>query len=325
MARKSRYHCPGGFYHVIMRGNNGQKIFFSDEDRSRLCLFIQEICERFDCLVHGFCFMSNHIHVILQVFEKHISDAVQNLAFRYTRYINSKYKRVGHLFQGRFKSYLVEDGDYLQEVLRYVHLNPVRANMVKAPEDYRWSGHRVYLGTATLLWLTQSWILAKFHNVEVSARERYAQFINKTYASEIPSHHFKHGSHHGAFFGSDSFVNRILAEHNEILENSFEYSLNEILEAVCDVLDMSLTKIKLSGKERNATRARALAAYFVNKHSQQTLKELAEILERDVSSLSKLAKDIETKCQTDQSIASQIAEIFSILRGLGEGGLDCDL
>ena len=128
--RKPRIHRPTFFYHVILRGNNGQQIFFSDIDRCRLCFIIQQGVERFDHRIHGFCFMSNHIHLIIQTGNVQLSKIMHHLGSRYARYINRTHKRIGHLFQGRFKAILVDEDNYLSELVRYVHLNPVRAEFL---------------------------------------------------------------------------------------------------------------------------------------------------------------------------------------------------
>jgi putative transposase len=144
--RKPRIHQRGSFYHVILRGNNGQDVFFSDKDRCRLCLIIQQGIERFGHRIHGFCFMNNHIHLIIQTEIISLSIIMHHLGSSYARYINHTYKRIGHLFQGRYKAILVAANNYLSELIRYVHLNPVRAGIVSLPENYSWSGHLTYLG-----------------------------------------------------------------------------------------------------------------------------------------------------------------------------------
>ncbi len=142
MARKPRIHVAGGTYHVMLRGNAGQPIFFSDEDRYHLYLLLQEGSARFDYRVHAFCCMGNHLYLALQVGEIPLSKSMPNLAFRYTRWVNRREKRLGHLFQGRYKALLVERDNYLLELVRYIHLNPVRAGLVKQPEGYREEFHR---------------------------------------------------------------------------------------------------------------------------------------------------------------------------------------
>ena len=150
MARKPRIHLPGGFYHVILRGNSGQPVFFTDEDCCRFYLLLQEGTCRFGYRIHAFFLMTNHIHLVIQVGAIPLSRGMQNLSFRYARWINWRKKRTGHLFQGRYKAVLVDGDSYLLELIRYIHLNPVRAGMVTDPEEYLLSGHRAYLGIENL-------------------------------------------------------------------------------------------------------------------------------------------------------------------------------
>jgi putative transposase len=149
MARKPRIHLSGGFYHIILRGNGGQDIFLSDADRYRFLLLLQEGTCRFGYRVHAFCLMTNHLHLVLQAGNIPLSRGLQNLSFRYTRWVNGREKRTGHLFQGRYKAVLIDGDSYLLELVRYIHLNPLRAGMVQNPEEYPWTSHPAYLGRTT--------------------------------------------------------------------------------------------------------------------------------------------------------------------------------
>ncbi|HDZ62059.1 MAG TPA: transposase, partial [Nitrospirae bacterium] len=124
MARKSRLHYIGAVYHVMVRGNGGQDIFADDEYRCRFHLLLQEGVEKFGHRIHAFCLMGNHVHLAVQVGEKPLSRIMQHLCFRYTQWVNSRQKRVGHLFQGRYKAIVVDADAYLVELVRYIHLNP---------------------------------------------------------------------------------------------------------------------------------------------------------------------------------------------------------
>src|SRR5205807_6833133 len=126
--------------------------------------------------VHAFCFMSNHIHLAIQVGDISISRIMQHLAFRYARYINRQQNRIGHLFQGRFKSILVDEDRYLKELVRYIHLNPVRANLVASPEEYVWSSHRAYMNQDEFTWLTQDRLLKRFHHDPQVAIRNYEKY-----------------------------------------------------------------------------------------------------------------------------------------------------
>ncbi len=99
MPRKPRLHYPGAVYHVMLRGNDGQVVFLDSGDRSRFFLLCQQAYERFNCRFHAYCLMNNHVHLVIQVADVPLSRIIQNLSFRYTQFINSKYKRQGHLFQ----------------------------------------------------------------------------------------------------------------------------------------------------------------------------------------------------------------------------------
>ncbi len=106
-----------------------------------------------------------------------LSRIMQKISFRYTQWINWRYKRSGHLFQGRFKAVLVNADTYLSELTRYIHLNPVQAHLVQSPEEYQWSSHRAYLGMEEIPWLTTDWVLSFFASDRKDARAAYTDFI----------------------------------------------------------------------------------------------------------------------------------------------------
>ncbi len=133
--------------------------FVSDADRCQFLLLLQEGIARFGHRIHAFCLMTNHVHLAIQVDTIPLSKIMQNLSFRYTRWFNRREQRIGHLFQGRYRAVLVERDSYLLELVRYIHLNPLRAGMVQDVVDYAWSGHRAYAGLDLLPWLTEDYML----------------------------------------------------------------------------------------------------------------------------------------------------------------------
>ena len=120
MARKPRVYYHGALYHVTLRGNAGQTVFFDNRDRTHFYLLVQEGIERFRHRIHAFCLMNNHVHLAIQVADIPLSRIIQNLSFRYTRWINWRQSRLGHLFQGRYKAVLVDADAYLLELTRYI-------------------------------------------------------------------------------------------------------------------------------------------------------------------------------------------------------------
>jgi len=177
MPRKPRIHYSGAVYHVILRGNAGQPIFFADCDRYRFYLILQYVAEKFDCRIHGFCLMTNHVHLVVQTGDIPLSHIMQNLSLRYTKWINFTRSRTGHVFQGRYKALLLDADRYLLELIRYIHLNPVRAGMAATPDEYPWSSHLAYSGNETFPWLTIDWGLSMLSVDIGTARKEYAKFV----------------------------------------------------------------------------------------------------------------------------------------------------
>ena len=143
MPRPTRIDLPGIPQHVIQRGNDRQPCFFADTDYLRYRADLRELALREGCAVHAYVLMTNHVHLLVTpAAPGAVARVMQSLGRRYVRYINDRYHRTGTLWEGRYKSCPVEDGDHLLQCYRYIELNPVRAGMVADPGDYPWSGHR---------------------------------------------------------------------------------------------------------------------------------------------------------------------------------------
>ncbi len=179
MARPLRLQVPGGTYHVVARGNARQDIFLDDGDRRRFLATLRMIVERLNLLVHAYCLMRNHYHLLLETPDGNLSLALRQLNGVYAQGFNRRHERVGHLFQGRFGSSLVERDTYLLEASRYIVLNPVRAEIVACPSDWEWSSYRAHAGCATPPpFLSVDWILMQFHAADRrSAQDAYRKFV----------------------------------------------------------------------------------------------------------------------------------------------------
>ncbi|MBI2779963.1 MAG: transposase [Gammaproteobacteria bacterium] len=284
MARKPRVHVPGGVYHVMVRGNGGQKIFYDAKDYSRFYLLLQEGAARFACRVHAFCCMGNHVHLAIQVGQVPLSKIVQNISFRYTRWINRRKRRIGHLFQGRYKAVLVDRDSYLLELTRYIHLNPVRGGLVKRPGEYRWSGHRAYVGKEKLPWLTTDWVLSQFGDRQSVAVRRYQEFVSEG-AQEGHREEFHRGNGGTAILGDDRFIEKILHQKPDLISRGL--TLNRLVDRVGK--EYHLGEGQLAGVSRNrlAAEARAAIGYLTMQTRCGTLTEVARRFGRDVTTLSK--------------------------------------
>ncbi len=178
MARPLRIQYPGAFYHVTARGNEKKAIYKSKSDRLKFIQYLELSYERYDAVMHAYCLMDNHYHLLLETPQGNLSQIIQYINGSYSSYFNSKHKRAGHLFQGRFKAILVQKDVYAQELSRYIHLNPVRAGLVALPSDYRWSSCPFYAGLKDKPdWLQTDFILGLFGQKKKLAQTSYYNFV----------------------------------------------------------------------------------------------------------------------------------------------------
>lgn len=165
---------------MTSRGNERRKIVGDDSDRWMFVRLLGEMVEENKVVCHAWVLMDNHYHLMLETPAANLSLAMKHLNAVYTQRFNKKHDRTGHLFQGRFKSLVVEKNSYLMELSRYVVLNPVRAKMVKHPKDWKWSSYRATAGLGKPeTWLEVDWILGQFGKERKKAREAYRQFVEE--------------------------------------------------------------------------------------------------------------------------------------------------
>ena len=211
LARQLRIEYPGAYYHVFSRGNQKQPIFLSDDDRCFFLKCVREAHEKYGVIVHVYCLMPNHYHLILETPLGNLSNMMHFLNTAYTIYFNAKHKRSGHLFQGRYKSILIEAKSYAQELSKYVHLNPVRSEIVGLPEQYPWSSYGYYRGAARPeKWLETALILSLFGEHPEEARRAYLEFVIGGIGQEVPAS-IKESIRTG-ILGSEEFIANIKKE-----------------------------------------------------------------------------------------------------------------
>ena len=312
MARKPRIHYPGALYHVTLRGNARQEIFFDDEDRCRFYLLLQEGIERFGHRVLAFCLMSNHVHLAIQVGEVPLSRIMQNLSFRYTLWINRRRNRVGHLFQGRFKAFLVNADSHLLELTAYIHLNPVRAGMTAGPQVYPWSSHRAYLGLETIPWLAADAVLGPFSSQLGRARTRFAQFVSDRLEQGHREDFYGKGSLDGRIIGEDRFIAEVLQQAAPLAEGRPD--LEAVLMAVSALSGLAEEDLRAAGQNRLCSEARSLAAWAVLELTDATLSDLAVRVGRDLSTLSAGVRRLEARRLAEPAVAERRNALRQMLK-----------
>ena len=208
MVRPLRIEYPGAVYHVTSRGDRREPIAHDDIDRAAFLSIAGQAFERFDADARAYCLMGNHYHLVIRTREANLSRLMRHINGVYTQTFNRRHQLSGHLFQGRFKAILVDSDSYLLEVCRYVDLNPVRANMVKRPDAYRWSSYRALAGLAD----KPDWLDAKSVYEQIGpgkrasvAAAKYAEFVSQGRGIELWDKHLKQQ----IYLGDDDFITRM--------------------------------------------------------------------------------------------------------------------
>ncbi len=309
MGRPLRIEYPGAHYHVTSRGNERKDVFKSQKDREQFVQYLESAVNRYDAVIHAYCLMSNHYHLLLETPSANLSKIMQHINGAYTNYYNIKRKRTGHLFQGRYKSIVIEADKYAQELSRYIHLNPVRANMVCKPEEYRWSSYLDYIGARKRPeWLETSFILDFFGKGE-ERFGKYRRFVEELLDREYDSPFNSVVA--STILGSESFIGALTEKHIDGKQNERELpaarkltrkpSLQSILEAVRVVFDNSRVA-------KNAT------IYLCHKYSGAGLKEIGEMFGTKESAVSQASRRFAQVLELDKELLKQVEKVRKDLR-----------
>lgn len=284
----------------MLRGNAGRLIFLDDVDKARFCMILQKAAEEYQLNIHAFCFMGNHVHFIFEPTTVSLSTVVHAFAGRYAQYFNRRYKARGHLFQDRFRSILIEDSDYLKRLVRYIHLNPVRAKLVSNPEAYRWSSFCSYLGHDEIVWLKQDRILKKFGTTDLEARQNMVRYTSQTHDAELDVSIVRESNQIGVF-GCEEFVKKFIDAARDSAITKIQMA---DLTAIAQMeFGFNCSEIASDSREKRLVDIRSILALAVQKTPGLYLQQLARYLNRDSSSLCRLVKrakesqDLEIKAE----------------------------
>jgi len=180
MSRPLRLEFPDALYHITSRGDRREPVYEDDIDRSDFLEIFASVIERFNWVCYAYCLMTNHYHLLVQTPDANLSKGMRQLNGIYTQNYNRRHRKTGHLFQGRYKSILVDKDNYLLELSRYIVLNPVKAGMVKRVNQWDWSSYRAMAGeSATPRWLSGDYLLSQFSVQRKTAIRKYRQFVQE--------------------------------------------------------------------------------------------------------------------------------------------------
>jgi putative transposase len=291
MLRQSRIDAPGALHHIIARGNEKRIIFEDKKDYQEFLARLGDILTHTQTICYAWALIPNHFHLFLRTGTVPIATIMRRLLTRYAIYFNRRHCRYGHLFQNRYKSILCQEDPYFLELIRYIHLNPLRANMVKSLaslDKYPYAGHSAVMGRVEQKWQDTDYVLEWFGKRVKSARSKYHDFIKEGISMGKRPDLTGGGLVRSAggwlnlvemrrakvfvkgderILGEGDFVEQMLKEAGEVFEKKSllaaqGWDIDKLAEHVAKLLDMDISDVWSAGKYRPIVRARSLLCYW---------------------------------------------------------------
>lgn len=280
MPRSPRIHVPGGIYHVILRGNFRQAVFFGDLDRRRWMRLLARGIDRYRCRIHAYCWMTNHVHLAVQVADIPLGRFVGWVASQYARSVNKRLERSGHLFERRYRGILVDNDAHLLQLLRYIHRNPLTARIVDNLDRYPWSSHRAYLGYYRPGFLTTDLVLGLFSSDRQRAQLAYRNFMEVEDDTPLAQ---------GSIILTDDA--QVANDHlplDPVVHGHGPHqkpSLSELIAEHCRAYDISEADLRSPRRTRQTAKLRAEIAISAQRLGIATLHDVAVRFSRSDSAL----------------------------------------
>ena len=329
MPRQARLDVPGTLHHVIVRGIEKRKIVDDITDRKDFVSRMGQIAADTGTAIYAWSLMSNHAHILLRSSSFGLSSYMRRLLTGYALSYNRHHRRHGHLFQNRYKSIICEEDVYFKELVRYIHLNPLRAKLVKSLAEldrYRWCGHAVVMGKRKNDWQDCDYTLRWFGKTERKARSSYRKFIQKGIDqgrrpelvggglirsmggwSQVKSMRFlgMHESSDERILGSGEFVDYLLKKVDQKVKHQFSgqgrlKKVKQLIAKVCKQESVNIKELKSSSRRGSISKIRAKLAISLVKEYGISFAEIARQLGVSTSAISKTISKTKNRNSSEQ-------------------------
>ena len=306
MARSLRISYPGAFYHITSRGNEQRVVFKSREDRERFLEYLESATKRYDAIIHCYCLMDNHYHLLLETPSGNLSRVMAHINGAYTNYFNAKRGRFGHLFQGRYKAILVEADEYAKELSRYIHLNPVRAKIVEIPEEYEWSSFSYYTGKKKAPeWLKMDFILGYFGKKISDSQRNYRKFVSMLIDQEYESPLKDVVS--STLLGTQEFIEIIKDKYLSDQKEDKNIPALKVLKKKITIEDISYEVDEMI--KDDAKLSRSIKIYLSQRYTGERLDDIGERFGIGGSGVCQVGRRIAGKLEKEKALAKNIKKI----------------
>jgi REP element-mobilizing transposase RayT len=298
----------GGVYHVTARGNEKKAVFRDDADRYGYLDRLIECCRRFEFRVYAYCLMENHVHLAIERGPIELSRIMLALHATYAQRFNRRHGRVGHLFQGRYKAFFVEKDEYLLTLVRYIHMNPVRARIAPGPESYSWSSDRFYRGHPAPKWLDTKTVMSMLGGGRSRASAAYRQLMAGEDEYEALQPRL------GAIIGTDQFAVEAIRRF-AVRPEPRRWSISSI--AAAAAVSSGLTTAQLRGRAivPDAALVRSIAGYVGREYAGLPVSRMARFFGRDESTLARTVLRLEAELPVEPRLKSRVRDVIAVLEG----------
>jgi len=306
MGRQLRIEYPGAHYHVTSRGNERREVFKSAKDREKFISYLESAVVRYGAVIHAYCLMSTHYHVLIETPLGNLSQIMQHINGAYTIYFNTKRKRSGHLFQGRYKAILIEADEYAAELSRYIHLNPVKAAMVTRPEEYLWSSYRDYIGERESPgWLKTEFVLGYFGKNATESPYNYRNFVEDMLGEEYDSPLDKAVA--ATILGGAEFIRQMTETHIDCKQQDRDLAALRTL-SNHPAMDTIIQAVKsITGDHESL--AKKVSIHLCHIYSGAKLKEIGERFGIGESAVTQASRRFAQQLNGDSMLNKQIEQI----------------
>jgi REP element-mobilizing transposase RayT len=301
MARQARIEFPGALYHVISRGIERRELFRDDADRARYLSILEKSVGRFGFRLYAYCLMGNHVHAALEAGKTPLSRIMRSINTAYAGYFNVRHKRSGYLFQGRYKAFIVDREEYLLALIRYIHLNPVKARIAQRVEEYPWSSHQAYL-KGPPKWLSTEEVLARFGKTRGTARRRFAASfeINEDRPYEEARRFAQ------TIVGEQGFAEKVAERMPEKPLVIGRMDPGRLVDWVAREEKIDREVLAGAGRRRQISRLRAICGYLGREVARLPLAPIARELHRGQSTLWRDVNRLEQEIDRNRALRARI-------------------
>ena len=303
--------AEGAVYHVIARGNERKAVFRDDRDRQEYLDRLIRCRERFGLKLLAYCLMGNHLHLAVERGSTSLSRVMLALQSSYTQWFNRRHGRVGHLFQGRYKAFLVERDRYLLALVRYIHRNPLGAGLASRTQDYAWSSDRYYRLSKSPKWLYVEGVLPLLGPTRRVATARYRKLMGEDVAND-----YEHvESYAQAIKGDKAFADRVLDEAGKspLVKRITEA---RVASAVASALGLRLADLMSGGRQRAASRGRHIAAFLGRAACGIPVARMARYFGREESTFVRGVLRLEGNMREDSALRRSVGRLEKAIRSL---------